>query len=82
MRTKKATHSKLVGVVSKLSRTYRADEILSELSSVYEEYSAASTTEAEVNYWLKLSRATKNLASGAEKWLYEMADELEDDDNE
>lgn len=79
---KKTSDKKLVNTISKLSRTYRPSEILSELSSVYEEYSAASTTEAEVDYWLKCSRACGNLSSGTEKWLYELIDELEEDDNE
>lgn len=79
---KKASHSELVSIVNRLSRKYRPSEILAELSAVYEEYSAASDTEAEVEYWLKTSRACKNLSSGTEKWLYEMVDELEDDTTE
>ena len=79
---KKTPHQKLVSIISRLSRKFRPDEILAELSAVYEEYSAASTTEAEVDYWLKTSRACKNLSSGTDKWLYEMIDELEEDDNE
>lgn len=75
---KKATHSTLVSSINKLSRTFRPDQILAELSATYEEYSASSTTEAEVEYWLKCSRACKNLSSGTEKWLYEMADEEDD----
>lgn len=79
---KKASRTKLVSVISKLSRTHRPSEILRELSTVYEEYSAASTTEAEVEFWLKCSRACSNLSSGTEKWLYEMIDEQEEDDDE
>ena len=79
---KKAAHSTLVSNISRLSRSFRPDQILAELSAVYEEYSAASTTEAEVEYWLKCSRACKNLSSGTEKWLYEMIDEEEDDEED
>lgn len=77
---KKTSYSKLVSIVNRLSRKFRPSEILAELSVVYEEYSAASKTEAEVEFWLKCSRATKNLSSGTEKWLYEMIDELEDEE--
>lgn len=79
---KKASRTKLVSGIQKLSRTHRPSEILAELSTVYEEYSAASTTEAEVEFWLKCSRACGNLSSGTEKWLYEMIDEQEEDDDE
>ena len=83
MSTKKKTSNKELGsTISKLSRTYRPSEILAELSAVYEEYSASSTTEAEVDYWLKCSRACNNLSSGTEKWLYEMIDELEENEEE
>lgn len=83
MSSKKASsQSKLVGIISKLSRTYRPSEVLAELSTIYEEYSAASKSESEVDYWLKCSRATANLSSGTEKWLYEFIDELEEDDDE
>lgn len=78
---KKTQHAKLVSIVNRLSRKFRPSEILAELSVVYEEYSAASDTEAEVDYWLKTSRACKNLSSGTEKWLHEMIDEL-DEENE
>ncbi len=79
---KKAAHSTLVSNISRLSRSFRPDQILAELSAVYEEYSAASKSEAEVDYWLKCSRACSNLSSGTEKWLYEMVDEQEEDDDE
>lgn len=78
---KKASQSELVRSVDKLSRTYKPSEILKRLSIVYEKYSAASTTEAEVEFWLKCSRACGNLSSGTEKWIYEMMDEMEDDND-
>lgn len=76
---KKSHKPQLQNSIGRLSRQYRPDEILHELSVFYEEYSIASKTEAEVDFWLKCSRATGNLASGTEKWLYEMAEELEDE---
>lgn len=75
-------HKQLVESISKLSRTNRPSEILKRLSIVYEEYSAAAESEAEVDFWLKCSRACSNLSSGTEKWLYEMIDEQEEDDDE
>ena len=78
-RKKKSPHTQLVKIIQILSRAYRPDEILKELSVVYEEYSIASPTEAEVDFWLKCSRATGNLSSGMNKWLYEMAEELEEE---
>ena len=82
MSKKKASRTKLVKAIRSLSVAYKPSEILEELSVVYEEYSAASKSEAEVDYWLKCSRACGNLSSGTEKWLYELIDELEEDDNE
>jgi hypothetical protein len=79
---KKTPHARLVSIINRTAHKFRPDEILKELSRIYEEYSVASATEPEVDYWLKLSRATGNLSSGAEKWLYEMADEMEEEDEE
>lgn len=77
---KKSQKAKLGSIVSRLARKFRPDEILHELSTIYEEYSIASTTEAEVDFWLKCSRATGNLSSGMSKWLDEMVDEQEDEE--
>lgn len=76
---KKTHQQKLKSIVGRLAHKFRPDEILHELSVVYEEYSVASDTEAEVEFWLKLSRAHRNLASGANKWLYEMVEEQEEE---
>ena len=76
---KKKSHSKsLQSSMNSLVRKFRPDEILHELSVVYEEYSIASETEAEVEFWLKCGRATGNLSSGMEKWLDEMVEDEED----
>jgi hypothetical protein len=76
---KKTQHQKLQSIVSKLARKFRPDEILHEFSVLYEEYSASSDTEAEVEFWLKLSRAHGNLSSGANKWIYEMVEDREEE---
>jgi hypothetical protein len=77
---KRSQQQKLQSIISRLARKFRPDEILHELSVVYEEYSIASETEAEVEFWLKCSRATGNLSSGTEKWLDEMVEEQEDEE--
>ena len=77
---KKTQQQKLQSIVNRLARKFRPDEILHELSVIYEEYSIASPTEAEVEFWLKCGRATGNLSSGMEKWLDEMVEEEDDTD--
>lgn len=77
---KKKTHQqRLQSIMNKVSRQFKPDDILHELSVLYEEYSIAGTTEAEVEFWLKCSRATGNLSSGMEKWLHEMVEEQEEE---
>lgn len=76
---KKTHKQRMQSIVGRLSRKYRPDEILHELSVLYEEYSIAGATEAEVDFWLKCSRATGNLSSGTEKWLHEMIEEQEEE---
>jgi hypothetical protein len=49
------------------------------MSVRYEEYSIGASSEAEVEFWLKCSRATSNLSSGTEKWLGEMIEEQEEE---
>lgn len=77
--TKKSHSKTLQSSMNRLARKFRPDEILHELSVIYEEYSIASTTEAEVEFWLKCGRATGNLSSGMEKWLDEMIEEQEEE---
>lgn len=76
---KKSQKARLQSIVGRLSRKFRPDEILHELSVLYEEYSVSSETEAEVDFWLKCSRATGNLSSGMDKWIGELSDELEEE---
>jgi hypothetical protein len=52
-------------------------EIQGELAKVYEEYANISRTEAEIEFWSKCARASKNLSSGMLKWMHAMMDELE-----
>ena len=68
--------------IARLARKFPPDDILHELSTIYEEYSAGADSEAEVEFWLKCSRATANLSSGTEKWMGEMAEEKEEEDEE
>lgn len=79
---KKTQHQKLLSIVGRLSRKFPPDDILHELSVVYEEYSAGADSEAEVEFWLKCSRAAGNLSSGMDKWMWEMAEEKEEEGEE
>jgi len=76
---KKTQQEKLRSIIVRLTRKVRPDDILWEMSVLYEEFSAAGESEAEVDYWLKLSRACGNLSSGAEKWANEMVEELKEE---
>jgi len=76
---KRSQQNKLQKIVERLARKFQPDDILHELSVMYEEYSIGASSEAEVEFWLKCSRATGNLSSGTEKWWGEMVEEQEDE---
>lgn len=73
---------RLQRVVNRLIRKFRPDQIQHALGNVYEEYSVGSLTEAEVDFWLKCARASRNLSSGMDKWLYEMVEEMEEEEED
>lgn len=73
---KKTQQEKLYRIVARLTRKFQPDDILHEMSVLYEEYSVGSKTEAEMEFWLKCSRATGNLSSGTEKWFDEAQEDL------
>jgi hypothetical protein len=79
MSKKKSHKERLQSIIGRLGRKFRPDEILHELSVLYEEYSVVGATEAEVEFWVKCSRSHGNLASGTNKWLYEMMEEQEEE---
>ena len=70
---------RLYRIVSRLARKFKPDDILHEMSVIYEEYSVGAGSEAEVEFWLKCSRATGNLSSGTEKWFGEMIEEQKEE---
>ena len=70
--------SQLTNILERLAKKYKPDDILHELSIIYEEYSIGASSEAEIEFWLKCSKATGNLSSGTEKWLNEMIEEEEE----
>jgi hypothetical protein len=76
---KKTQQQKLYSIVGRLLRKFKPDDILHEMSVVCEEYSAGGDTEAEVEFWLKCSRAMGNLSSGTEKWLAEAIEEEQEE---
>jgi len=66
-------------IIEKLTSKYTPDDILHEMSLAYEEFSINASSEAEVEYWLKTSKACANLSSGTEKWQDEMIEEKEEE---
>lgn len=79
---KKSQQEKLYSIMSRLLHKFQPDDILHEMSVVCEGYSIGSDTEAEVEFWLKTSRACGNLSSGMEKWLDEMVEEMVEHEEE
>jgi len=78
---KKSQQEQLQGIMQRLGHKYKPDEILYELSLLYEEFSIGSSSEAEVEFWLKCSKSTANLSSGTEKWFEEMLEEKEEEED-
>lgn len=76
---KKFAQQKLQGIIERLTSNYKPDDILHEMSVAFEDFSIKASSEAEVEFWLKCSRACGNLSSGTEKWLDEMVEEQEDE---
>jgi hypothetical protein len=79
---RKSQQERFQSIMNRLSRRWKPDDILYELSILYEEFSIAGESEAEVDYWLKLSKACGNLSSGAEKWYNEMIEEKVEEEEE
>jgi len=73
-RKKRATRSKL-GILRELAREYLPSQILETLAREYRGYPRRSSTGAEQEFWIKVSRSTANLASGMDKWVEEWLDE-------
>ena len=74
------SQQQLQRIIKSIAKKYPPDDILHELSVLYEEYSVNAGSEAEVEFWLKCSRATANLSSGTEKWFGEMIEEKEEEE--
>jgi hypothetical protein len=79
---RKSQQERFQSIMNRVSRRFKPDDILYELSILYEEFSVAGKTESEVEYWLKCSKSCANLSSGMEKWFNEMKDEIEEEDEE
>lgn len=82
MAKKKSPYTKLERIVIRLTRKFNPDDVQAALAKVYEEYSIASTTEAEVEFWLKCAKASRNLSSGMNKWFHDAMEDLEEGENE
>lgn len=81
-KSKKSKEQRLASIVNRLTRKFSPDMIQAELARVYEEYSIASTTEPEVEFWFKCARASRNLSSGMNKWGHDMVEDLAEDQEE
>lgn len=82
MATKKTKQQKIRSIIADLLKRFEPDDVLWEMSVLFEGMLAVSETEPEADYWLKLERACKNLASGAEKWKAEMVEELNEEEED
>ena len=71
---------KLASIIGRLARKFSPDQIQHELANTYELHSIASSTEPEIEFWLKCGKASHNLASGMNKWGHDMIDELDEDE--
>lgn len=77
-RKKRSRSPKLLALKS-LARKYSPATILQVLSKEYAKYPAKSRTDAEHEFWIKVSRSTANLSSGMTKWVEEWIDEEEEE---
>jgi hypothetical protein len=77
---KKSQQDELYNSLVKLTKKFLPDDILYELSLVYENISVNSESEAEVEFWLKCSKTTANLSGGMEKWFGEMNEEKNEEE--
>lgn len=80
--TKKRTGAykakQLASIVRRLTRKFAPSTIQKALARQYEDLAAASSSEAEYEFWYKCQRASMNLSSGMTKWAGDMLDELEE----
>lgn len=80
IKKKRSQQQKLYNIIVRLTKKFKPDDILYEMSILYEEFSIGADTEVEAEFWLKCSRATGNLSSGTEKWFNEMVEEIQEGD--
>lgn len=66
-------------VLKTLARKYSPATLLQVLAKEYAKYPAKSRTDAEHEFWVKVSRSTANLSSGMTKWVEEWLDEEEEE---
>lgn len=73
-----AKNDKLTGTINKLVKKYHPYEIQRELAKQYDMMLRYVGSGGEEEYWIKISKSSRNLASGMEKWLDELIEELEE----
>lgn len=79
---KRSHDAGLQRAVKKLATKHSPDDVLHELSVMYEEFSVAGQSEPEVEFWLKCSKATSNISSGMNKWMHEMVEDAQEEGEE
>ena len=75
MAKKRRYKTRLTEELVSLTQKYRPDEIQVALGKIYGEYSGGAKSEAEMDFWEKCSKASLNLASGMNKWAFEMLED-------
>jgi hypothetical protein len=77
-RKRKSSKKPKLLALKTLARHYLPGTLLKVLAKEYKKYPGKSHTDAEHEFWIKVSRSTANLASGMEKWVGEWVDEEEE----
>jgi len=78
-RTKKRSRGPKLLALKSIARKYSPATILQVLAKEYAKYPSKSRTDAEHEFWVKVSRSTANLSSGMTKWVEEWIDEEEEE---
>jgi len=79
MKKRRTSQNLKLSTIHELARKFTPGAILKTLAKEYKKYPRKSKTDAEYEFWIKVSRSTANLASGMEKWVEEWLDEEDED---
>jgi hypothetical protein len=79
---KKPRRKKLLTILERITRKTSPHEVQTILAIIYGQYARGAESEVEHDFWHKCNRASKNLASGMNKWLVELSDDLEENEED